>query len=133
MFILSNILLSMATILLLGGGIYFSIKLGFPQLQWKKLFKGIFIRNTLGITPFKSLMLSLSAKIGVGSISGIALAIYIGGAGSIFWIWITGIITSINTYCESYLGLKYQKKENKNYKGGPAYYIENGLKNKKSV
>ncbi len=131
MFLISNILLSTATILLLGGGIYFSFKLHFPQTQWKKLFRGFFINNKLGITPFNSLMLSLAARIGVGSIAGIALAIYIGGPGTIFWIWIIGIITSINTYCESYLGSKYQIYSNGNYVGGPSYYIEKGLKNKK--
>lgn len=131
MFIASNILLSIATVLLLSGGIYFSYKLGFPQLKWKKLFKGFFINNELGINPFKSLMLSLAARIGVGSIAGIALAIYIGGAGTIFWIWIIGIITSINTYCECYLGAKYQVCDKDGYKGGPFYYIERGLNNKK--
>lgn len=131
MFLISNILLSIATVLLLGGGIYFSFKLGFPQVKSKKLFKGFFINNKLGITPFKSLMLSLAARIGVGSIAGVALAIYIGGPGTIFWIWIIGIITSINTYCESYLGSKYQVYNNGTYIGGPSYYIEKGLKKKK--
>ena len=75
------------------------------------------------ISPFTSLMLSLSAKIGVGSLAGISLAIYYGGPGTIFWIWITSIIISINTYGECYLGLKY--------KNGPSSYIEKGLNNKK--
>ena len=128
--IIAKLLLTLTTILLLGGGIYFSIKLCFPQLKWKKLFKGFKSSDDNSISPFKSLMVSLAAKIGVGSIAGIALAIYIGGPGTIFWIWIIGIITSINTYCESYLGVKYQVKENNNYKGGPSYYIDKGLNNK---
>ena len=131
MYFISNILLSVATVILLGGGIYFSFQLGFPQLQWKKLFKGFKTVDNANISPFKSLMLSLAARIGVGSIAGIALAIYIGGPGTIFWIWVIGIITSINTYCESYLGAKYQVHDRDGYKGGPSYYIENGLKNKK--
>ena len=82
------------------------------------------------ISPYQSLTMSLAARIGVGSLAGIALAIYIGGPGTVFWIWITSIITSINAYCESYLGAKYQEKDGNVYKGGPAYYIEKGLKNK---
>lgn len=117
--------------LLLGGGIYFSIKLSFPQLKWKRLFSGFKEVDINSISPFKSLMMSLAARIGVGSIAGVALAIYIGGPGTIFWIWTTGIITSVNTYCESYLGAKYQIKDKNSYRGGPYYYIEYGLKKKK--
>ena len=92
----------------------------------KTLFKG-FKKNNAGVSPFKSLMISLAARIGVGSLAGVALAIYIGGLGSIFWIWIISIITSINSYCESYLSIKYQLKDKDNYYGGPYYYIEKGL------
>jgi len=115
--VLEKLLFSITSFLLLGGGLYFSINLGFPQLKLKKLFKGLKSKQNLGITPFKSLMMSLAARIGVGSIAGIALAIYIGGIGTIFWIWIVCIITSINSYCESYLGYKYH--------GGPSSYIRN--------
>lgn len=117
--------------LLLGGGIYFSIKLKFPQLKWKKMFMGFKNNSNKTISPFKSLTIALAARIGVGSLAGIALAIHIGGPGSIFWIWISGIITSVSAYCESYLGLKYQEKDKDNYIGGPPYYIEKGLGNKK--
>lgn len=129
--VITGISLSISIILLLGGGIYFSIKLSFPQLQWKKLFRGFKTVDNTSISPFKSLMVSLAARVGVGSLAGIALAIYIGGSGTIFWIWIIGIITSVNAYCESYLGVKYQEKDKKEYKGGPPYYIEKGLNNKK--
>lgn len=129
--VLIDILWSIAIILLLGGGIYFSIKLKFPQFMWKKMFKGFKNNSTKKISPFKSLTIALAARIGVGSLAGIALAIYIGGPGSIFWIWISGIITSVSAYCESYLGLKYQEKDQDNYIGGPSYYIEKGLGNKK--
>jgi len=129
--ILTDILWSVAIIFLLGGGLYFSIKLGFPQLKIKSLFKGFKGDNKSNVSPFKSLTMSLAARIGVGSLAGIALAIYIGGPGTIFWIWITGIITSINTFCESYMGAKYQEKDNDAYKGGPSFYISKGLNNKK--
>lgn len=128
--IITDVLWSIAIIFLIGGGIYFSIKLNFPQFKIKSLFKGFKKNDKNSVSPFKSLTISLAARVGVGSLAGIALAIYIGGAGTIFWIWIVGIITSINTYCESYLGIKYQEKDNDSYIGGPSYYIEKGLKNK---
>ena len=128
---LTNILWSIAIIFLLGGGLYFSIKLGFPQLKISKLFKGFKGDHKSNVSPFKSLTMSLAARVGVGSLAGIALAIYIGGPGTIFWIWIVGIITAINSFCESYLGAKYQEKDGEAYIGGPSYYIEKGLKNKK--
>ncbi len=131
MLIFFRILTVVSIILLLGGGLYFSIKLSFPQFKWKRLFKGFKEVENNSISPFKSLMMSLAARIGVGSIAGIALAIYIGGPGTIFWIWITGIITSVNTFCESYLGAKYQTKDKNGFRGGPYYYIEYGLNKKK--
>lgn len=129
--ILTDILWSIAILFLLGGGLYFSIKLSFPQLKLTKLFKGFKGDNKSNISPFKSLTMSLAARVGVGSLAGIALAIYIGGPGTIFWIWITGIITSINSFCESYMGTKYQEKDGNAYKGGPSFYIRRGLNNKK--
>ena len=113
--------------MLITSGIYLSIKLKFSQLRWKKLFLINKYPITSGISPINSLMLSLGAKIGVGSLAGISLAILIGGPGTILWIWIISIITSINVYAESYLGLKYKN----NNSGGPSYYIEKRLKNKK--
>lgn len=126
--VINDVLWSIALVALFGGGIYFSIKLKFPQLKFFSLFRGL-RSSSNGISPFKSLTVSLAARIGVGSIAGVALAIYIGGPGSVFWIWIACIITSINAYCETYLGVKYQSTDGKNYKGGPAFYIKSGLHN----
>ena len=122
---LYSILLSTSFVCLLGSGLYFSIRLGFPQLKLKELFKGLKKDSNSNISPIKSMMLSLAARIGVGSLSGIALAIYIGGEGTIFWIWLGSIITSILTYCECYLGQKNQHIEKDNYIGGPIFYIKN--------
>ena len=129
--IITDVLWSIAIVFLLGGGLYFSIKLGFPQLKIKSLFKGFQGDHKSSVSPFKSLTMSLAARVGVGSLAGIALAIYIGGPGTIFWIWVAGIITSVNSFCESYMGAKYQEKDGDAYKGGPSFYIAKGLKNKK--
>lgn len=128
--IITDILWSIAIIFLLGGGLYFSIKLGFPQLKLKSLFKGFKGDHKSSVSPFKSLTMSLAARVGVGSLAGIALAIYVGGPGTIFWIWVTSIITSVNAFCESYMGAKYQEKDGDAYKGGPSFYIKKSLKNK---
>lgn len=129
--IINDLLWSAAIVFLLGGGLYFSIKLGFPQFKLSSLFKGFKKDSKSSVSPFRSLTMSLAARIGVGSLAGIALAIYTGGPGTIFWIWVAGIITAVNAFCESYLGAKYQEKDGEAYKGGPAFYIEKGLKNKK--
>lgn len=129
--IMNDFLWSTAILFLLGGGLYFSIKLGFPQFKLSSLFKGFKKDSKSSVSPFRSLTMSLAARIGVGSLAGIALAIYTGGPGTIFWIWVAGIITAVNAFCESYLGAKYQEKDGEAYKGGPAFYIEKGLKNKK--
>ena len=125
-----NILWTFAIFLLFFGGVYYSVILKFPQFQLKKMLKGLLLSTDGGISVFKSLSMSLAARIGVGSLSGVALAIYYGGPGAIFWIWVTGIITSVNTFVESYLGYKYQERDNESFKGGPAFYILKGLKSK---
>ncbi|MDD2490375.1 MAG: alanine/glycine:cation symporter family protein, partial [Bacilli bacterium] len=87
--------------------------------------------NNKGITPLETLNIALASRIGVGSLAGVSLAIYYGGIGSIFWMWVSAIICSANAFCESVLGSKYQKKDKDDiYTGGPSYYIEGGLGNK---
>ena len=122
---------AIVTILIIYSGIYFSFKYKFIQFRFIKMIKSLFSKSSDGITPFESLSLSLSAKIGVGAISGIALAIYIGGAGTIFWMWLCTLICVVNTYAESILGIKYQEKHNNTLMGGPSFYIKKGLKNNK--
>lgn len=113
-------------------GIYLNIKTKFISFNFKKMFKSLFkIQLNDGISPFQALCISLAARIGVGSLSGVILAIYIGGVGSVFWIWITTLVCSSNTLSETILSIKYRKKIGKNmYEGGPFYYIKMGLNNK---
>ena len=129
-----KILWAIATAMILLSSIYFTRLLKYGQLNLKKLFGSL--RNSsnhhVGLTPKDTLMLTLAGRIGVGSIAGIALAIYIGGAGSIFWVWITTFLIAILSYVETYLGILYREKDDSgNYIGGPSYYIKNGLHNKK--
>ena len=130
--IINKLLWGITTILLVSSGIYFSKKLQFPQFNIKKMVKSLFDDKNKDISPFKTLMLSLAARVGVGSLAGVALAIYIGGPGTIFWMWISTIIVVPNAYAESYLSVLFHKKRNGAYEGGPFYYIEKGL-NKKNL
>lgn len=121
---IKSILWSIVTILLVLTGIYFSIKLKFIQFDFKKIFTSLFTKNKGNISTFESLSINLAAKIGVGSLSGIALSIFIGGAGTIFWMWVITIITAVIAYIEGYLGIKYQTKKNNELIGGPSFYIK---------
>lgn len=126
---MSRILWSLGTILILVSGIYFSIKLRGVQFRYKDI-KNSFSNSGSGISPFKSLTMALGARIGVGSLAGVSLAIYLGGYGSIFWMWVVAIISSSNAFCEVVLGMIYQVRDkNKECIGGPSYYIKKGLGN----
>ena len=129
--IIDSILWAIATILMVYSGVYFTYKLKFVQFNFKEMFKKKNKKEDNSISPFESLMMVLGGRIGVGSIAGIALAIYLGGIGSIFWMWIIGFISAANSFSETTLGVKYQEKDKNLYKGGPSYYIKNGLNNKK--
>ena len=96
--------------------------LHYPQLKLRRIFS--FLCNNKNKNTFSILMVTLGGKIGVGSIAGIALAIYMGGIGTIFWIWIITIISAILVYAETILSINY--KEN-NESGGPSFYIKKGL------
>ncbi len=119
-----------AIFFLVYGGIYYSFILKFPQLRLKSIIKGLKGKTYDGISVLEGLSISLAARIGVGSLAGVSLAIYYGGPGSIFWIWVICIINSVNTFVECYLGLKYQRIKEGVVEGGPSFYILNGLKNK---
>ncbi len=119
---------------LLGTGIYMTFKLGFPQL--KRILHGI--RVTRGdydhvedegdLTHFKALSTALAATVGIGNIAGVAIAIYYGGPGALFWMWITAFFGTALKYAECTLALKYRETDSLgNTAGGPMYTIENGL------
>lgn len=136
MIVITNKLLwAVASALIIISGIYFSLKFKFIQLNVKKILTSTFVndKKNKGLSPLSTLMLTLAGKIGVGSIAGVALAIYIGGPGTIFWMWVMALISASNTFAETYIGILYKEKDEDNiYKGGPSYYIKNGL-NKKNL
>lgn len=118
-----------ATSLIIISSFYFSCSLSFVQLNFKEMFKNLFTSsgNDRGISPIQSFLMTLGSRIGVGSIAGVALALYLGGPGSIFWMWISAFFSAANTFAETVLGIVYRKKDDDEYKGGPSYYLKYGL------
>ena len=123
--------------ILLFSGIYLTFKTGF--IQFKKF--GYMIKNTLlkifdkgekqkaGITPFQAMSTALAGTIGTGSIAGIATAITLGGPGSVFWMWVSGILGMATKYSEILLSVHYREKNSEGkYIGGPMFYIEKAVK-----
>jgi len=127
--IFDSVLWAIATVFIVYCGIYYTYKLKLVQFRFKDMIKNLFKKNNTGITPFESLMMVLGGRIGVGSIAGIALSIYLGGIGSIFWIWVIGFLSAPSAFAETILGIKYQVGKKELY-GGPSYYLINGLNNK---
>ena len=119
----NNILCYLCIFIVIVGSIYFTIKLKFLQFNVFKMVESI---KSSSISDVKALFMSMGAKIGVGSVVGISLAIYVSGPGVLLWIWIISLLSSILTYCESYLGCMYKRDD----QGGVFYYISRGLNNK---
>lgn len=122
-------------ILLMLTHIFFTIKLKIPQ---RYTFSGL--KNMLnsdksntseGISSFKSIMTVLAATLGTGNIIGVATAIIIGGVGSIFWIFVSGVFAIATKYAETYIVLKYRKKDKNGYYGGAMYVLDERIGNKK--
>jgi alanine or glycine:cation symporter, AGCS family len=121
-------------ILLLGTGIYTTIRLGFPQIRYfwhgVKVTRGMYDNpeDEGDLNHFRALATALSATVGIGNIAGVATALYYGGPGALFWMWITAFFGTTLKYAESTLSVKYRKINNKGHtEGGPMYTIENGL------
>ena len=133
MSLINSICWMLATLLLVICGLFYTFKLKFVQFDFKKMFSSLKkeTKDKQSISPFKTLTLALAARIGVGSLAGIAIGIYRGGIGVIFWIWLSCLIILPNSFAESTLAVLFRERDDHYYKGGPAYYINKGLGNKK--
>ena len=121
-------------IMLVGSGIYVTFKLGIPQIRY--LWHGIKVTAGIYDDPndegdlnhFRALTTALSATVGIGNIAGVATAIYYGGPGALFWMWITAFFGTTLKYAESTLSLKYREFDSDGgTAGGPMYTIEKGM------
>jgi len=80
------------------------------------------------VSSFQAFTVSLASRVGTGNLAGVATAIFVGGPGAIFWMWVMALIGSINTFVECTLAQLFKKRDRDSYIGGPAYYITKGLK-----
>ncbi|PXW80803.1 AGCS family alanine or glycine:cation symporter [Ruegeria sp. P4] len=121
-------------VLILGVGLFLQVGLKLmPILRigtgFSLLFKGRSPEDGEGqITPFNALMTALSATIGTGNIAGVATAVFLGGPGALFWMWITALVGMATKYSEAVCAVKFREQDSQgNFVGGPMYYIKNGL------
>ena len=80
------------------------------------------------ISSFQAFAVSLASRVGTGNLAGVATAITVGGPGAIFWMWIIALIGSSSAFVESTLAQLYKRRGKDSFVGGPAYYMEKGLK-----
>ena len=120
-------------IVLLLGGLYFTIRTRFVQFRLlKEQIKAVTEKpaDGKGVSSFQALMVSTASRVGTGNIIGVSTALCLGGFGSIFWMWVIAIIGSASAFVESTLAQIYKRKGADGCYGGPAYYIETALKNR---
>ncbi len=116
-------------------GLYFSIKTGFVQFTFLKemfLLLGDGIKKddnkSKGVSSFQAFCISTASRVGTGNMAGIAIAIVMGGPGSVFWMWLIALFGAASGFIESTLAQIYKVKSGDTFIGGPAYYMEKGLK-----
>ncbi|WP_445505529.1 alanine/glycine:cation symporter family protein [Niallia sp. 03091] len=119
-------------IMLIGTGLYFTVKSRFLQVRMLKemffVLKEGKTGSKSGLSPFQAFCISMAARVGTGNITGIAIAIALGGPGAIFWMWVIALIGATSSFVESTLAQIYKVKDKEGFRGGPAYYMEKGLK-----
>lgn len=127
---------SLLIFLLVGTGIFYTIKLKFIQVRkfgegYTKVVKGVNLNGEAagadGMSSFQSLATAVAAQVGTGNLAGAATAIAAGGPGAIFWMWISAFFGMATVYSEAVLGQVYKKKIGGEVIGGPAFYISEGL------
>jgi len=119
--------------LLLGAGLYFSLRTGFIQFRNLNhviaVMRRSFQTERGGISSFGAFATGLAARVGTGNITGVAIAITVGGPGAVFWMWIVALLGMSSSFVENTLAQIYKVREdNGTFRGGPAYYMSRGLR-----
>ena len=122
---------TLAIILLIGSGIYFSVRLGFIQVR--KFKHGIEVlknkKAKTGISPLASFFLSTAMRVGPGNILGVTGAVSVGGPGALLWMWISAFFGMATAFVESTLSQIFKEKKDDEYIGGLSFYGRKLLKN----
>ena len=121
-------------VLVLGVGIYLTLRTGFVQFRLfpkaaRFFFRKLFCKDQQGegVSSFQALCTALAATVGTGNLVGVAGAICLGGPGAIFWMWVCGILGMVTKYAEVILAVRYRVKQNGEYLGGPMHIICRGM------
>lgn len=132
-FIWTYILIAMLIVI----GVYFTCKTKFVQFSnikemFKLLGEGTSSKDESKgqVSSFQAFCIGTASRVGTGNLAGVASAIAIGGPGAVFWMWLIALIGSASAFIESTLAQIYKVKDGDNFRGGPAYYMEKGLKKK---
>ncbi|HZH93545.1 MAG TPA: alanine/glycine:cation symporter family protein [Tissierellaceae bacterium] len=116
--------------LLLGTGLYFSLRTRFVQVRLiKKMVALLFgnVASETGVSSFQAFALAVAGRVGTGNIAGVATAIALGGPGAVMWMWIIAFLGASSAYVEAALAQVYKDEVDEQYRGGPQYFIEKGL------
>lgn len=124
---------SLAILLLLGGGLFFTIKYGFVQIREFKTGIKILTQKkevTVGTSQMAAFFISMGGRVGAGNIVGVTGAVTIGGPGAIFWMWMSAFMGMATTFGEATLSQIYKERSGDEYVGGFTFYIQKIWKNK---
>lgn len=121
-------------VFLILAGLYFTFKSKFVQFRYfiemfRLLGQGVAGSNSKNsVSSFQAFCVATASRVGTGNLAGVATAVALGGAGAIFWMWLLALIGAASAFIESTLAQLYKEKGEKSFIGGPAFYIEKGLK-----
>ncbi|RLQ96149.1 alanine/glycine:cation symporter family protein [Falsibacillus albus] len=122
-------------VLLIGLGLLFSLRSRFVQFRYfGEMFRVLTDKSTIsadgkrGISSFQAFTISTASRVGTGNLAGVASAIAAGGPGAVFWMWLIALLGGASSFMESTLAQIYKIKDEDGFRGGPAYYMERGLK-----
>ena len=119
-------------VLLVGTGIFFTLSMKFMQIRLLKDMTGLLVKNNKksesGISSFQAFCVSTATRVGAGNLVGVVAALSVGGAGSVFWMWIVAVFGAATGFVEATLAILFREKDKRgDYVGGAAYYIQKGL------
>ncbi|MEE6452553.1 alanine/glycine:cation symporter family protein [Gottfriedia acidiceleris] len=125
-------------ILLVAIGLFLTVYLGFIQFKFfPEMIRLLFVdgrnrdKSKKTVSSLQAFMIGMAARIGTGNIAGVATAVALGGPGAVFWMWLMALIGSASAFVESTLAQLYKVRDGSSWRGGPAYYMEKALGNRK--
>lgn len=116
--------------ILVGLGLFFTIRFGFIQFRYFiEMFRIVGEKpvGNKGVSSMQAFFISAASRVGTGNLTGVALAIATGGLGAVFWMWVVAAVGMASSFVESTLAQLYKVRDGEDFRGGPAYYIQKGL------